>query len=235
MPTPFDLLYIALFALALPTWDTLVSWPKLRLQLEEDPDGARTRLFRGALFQPWLLVALGAVSWMLQDRSWTEFGFTVPEGWRLWVSIAIVASVAAYHGWGIASVARSAETRANLREQAANYSAVLPHSRRDLVLFSGVSVTAGFTEEFLFRGYCIVALAPWLGWWGAAALSTLCFAVGHAYQGAGGILRTGIVGALYVILVALSGSLWPAIALHAVIDLGAGVMSWLALREAPGR
>jgi len=33
--------------------------------------------------------------------------------------------------------------------------------------------------------------------------------------------------------VATFDSLWPAIVLHAVMDLAAGVMAWLALREAP--
>ena len=45
--------------------------------------------------------------------------------------------------------------------------------------FGGVSLTAGFCEEFLYRGYFIWVLAPWLGWWGAAAVSLLFFAVSH--------------------------------------------------------
>ena len=97
--------------------------------------------------------------------------------------------------------------------------------------FGGVSLTAGFCEEFLFRGYFIWALAPWLGWWGAAALSLLIFASGHAYQGWNGALRTGIVGAIFTLVVAIFGSLWPAIALHALIDLSNGMFAWLALRE----
>jgi hypothetical protein len=73
----------------------------------------------------------------------------------------------------------------------------------------------------------------WLwGWWGAAALSLALFAVAHLYQGWGGVLKTGIAGILFTAVVAISGSLWPAIAMHALIDLGAGVMAWLALREA---
>ena len=43
--------------------------------------------------------------------------------------------------------------------------------------------------------------------------------------------RTGIVGAFFTLVVAIFNSLWPAIALHAVVDLAAGTMAWLALRE----
>ena len=84
----------------------------------------------------------------------------------------------------------------------------------------------------LYRGYFIWVFSPWVGWSGAAALSLSLFAIGHVYQGWNGVLRTGIVGAFFTLVVAISGSLWPAIALHALIDLGSGVMAWLALREA---
>jgi membrane protease YdiL (CAAX protease family) len=94
-----------------------------------------------------------------------------------------------------------------------------------------VSLTAGCCEEFLFRGYFIRALAPWLGWWGAATLSLLIFASGHAYQGWNGALRTGIVGAIFTLVVAIFGSLRPAIALRALIDLSNGMFAWLAPRE----
>ena len=89
----------------------------------------------------------------------------------------------------------------------------------------------GIAEEFLFRGYFIWALAPWLGWWGAAALSVALFASGHAYQGWNGALRTGVVGTFLTLVVAILNSLWPAIILRALIDLGSGVIAWLALYE----
>jgi hypothetical protein len=36
-----------------------------------------------------------------------------------------------------------------------------------------------------------------------------------------------------MLVVAILGSLWPAIVLHALVDLGHGIMAWLALREGP--
>ena len=118
-----------------------------------------------------------------------------------------------------------------MRQQIGPVTAVIPHTRTELYWFGGVSLTAGFCEEFLCRGYFIWVFAPWLGWWGAAALALLFFAVAHLYQGWNGVLRTGIVGALFTLVVGICDSLWPAIALHALNDLGSGVMTWLALRE----
>ena len=81
------------------------------------------------------------------------------------------------------------------------------------------------------RGHFISVFAPWLGWWGAAALSLVGFAIAHIYQGWNGVLRVGIVGAGFTLAVAIFDWLWPAIALHALIDVANGMMAWLTLRE----
>ena len=232
--TIFDLLYLALFAVALPLWSYLVSWPALRRQLQANPARARKRLWIEAIGYPWALVAVGAALWVANDRSWTSLGFAAPDGWRLWVAVGVVLLIVAYNVQSIAAVARDPATRASVRQQFFGMLAdVLPRTRTDLCWFSGVALTAGFCEEFLYRGYFIWALAPWLGWWGAAALSVTLFAIGHAYQGWPGVLRTGVVGLLFTLVMVATNSLWPAIVLHAVVDLGGGVMAWLALREGP--
>jgi hypothetical protein len=53
-------------------------------------------------------------------------------------------------------------------------------------------------------------------------------------QGVKGILSTGIVGTLLKLVVLIFGSLWPAIALHALVDIGSGLVAWLALRQVQG-
>ena len=65
----------------------------------------------------------------------------------------------------------------------------------------------------------------------AAAASAIIFAAAHSYQGAKGILRTGFLGALLTLVLAMSGSLWPGIVLHALMDICAGIIAWLVLRE----
>src|SRR5690606_3922020 len=231
MATMPDLIYVALFALFLQLIDYSVFWPAYRRLSETDPAWARRWLSASAIAHPWTIVALGAAIWMASDRPWALLGFTVPDGWRLWAAVALIALLVAWLAAGVASLARSPEARASLRQQAQEFTSVLPHKRQDLYWFGGVSLTAGFCEEFLFRGYFIWAMAPWQGWWGAAALSLAIFALGHAYQGWSGVLRTGIVGALFTLVVAVLDSLWPAIVLHALLDLGQGTMAWLALRE----
>ena len=233
MMTLPDLLYVVLFAVAGPLLDYCVFWPAYRRLSQADPAWARRWLWASAIGNPWTLVGFGAAVWLASDRSWTSFGFSVPDGWRLWVAIALFMLLAAYHVYAVATLARSAEARASLRQQFGPTTTVLPHTQTELYWFGGVSLTAGFCEEFLFRGYFIWGFAPWLGWWGAAALSLLIFAGWHAYQGWNGVFRTGIFGAIYTLTVAAFDSLWPAIALHALTDIGSGAMAWLALREQP--
>jgi membrane protease YdiL (CAAX protease family) len=231
MTTLPDLLFVALFALVGPLIDYSVYWPAYRRLSQADPAWARKWLWASNIGNLWWVVAVGAAFWLANGRSWTSLGFKVPDGWRLWTSIGLVILLAAYHVYAVIALVCSSEARASLRRQFGPVTSVLPQTRTELCWFGGVSLTAGFGEEFLYRGYFIWAFAPWLGWWGAAVLSLACFAVAHIYQGWIGVLRTGIAGAFFTLAVAIFGSLWPAIALHALIDLGAGVMAWLALRE----
>jgi membrane protease YdiL (CAAX protease family) len=230
MPTLPDLLYVALFAVAMPLYSQLVFWPAFHRKSQADPARSRQRLWVGTLLESWALVAVGALIWHFHDRSWVSFGFAMPAGWRLWMSIGLTLLLIAYLMLSAASVATNPNTSATVREQFGTFSNVLPHTRNEAILFGAVSWTAGFCEEFLFRGYFIWVVTPWLGWWGAAALSLLIFASGHAYQGLNGALRTGVVGALYTLAVAVLESLLPAIILHFLLDFGMGIIAWLALR-----
>jgi membrane protease YdiL (CAAX protease family) len=233
VPTPSDLVYVAWFAVLGPLVDYALFWPAFRRRVRADPARARTWLWSWSLIAAWAVVAVGAALWTAAGRTWIAFGLALPAGWRLWTSIGLFALASAYYLLAAASVARSAEIRASVRAQGGGFDAVLPRTRKELALFVAISLTAGFCEEFLFRGYFVQVLAPWTGWWGAAALSLAVFAIGHVYQGWGGVVRTAIFGAIYTLTVAIFGSLWPAIALHALVDVANGVMAWLALREAP--
>lgn len=232
MPTPFDWLYLALFALVLPLYDAFFGWPAYARRMRDDPVGARAWLWWSSTLQAWLLVALGAAHWALAGRPWTWLGFTMPGGWRLAAAIALLLAYAAYQWLAIRQLERDAALRDRARASVGAVADVVPHARRELRPFGAVALTAGFCEEFLYRGVFLWTLAPWLGWWGAAAVSTVCFAVGHAYQGPRGTLVTGIFGALYVAIVALTDSLWPAIALHVLVDATNGVIAWIILRGA---
>ncbi|TVP75255.1 MAG: CPBP family intramembrane metalloprotease [Gemmatimonadales bacterium] len=100
---------------------------------------------------------------------------------------------------------------------------LLPRTRREKGLFGVLSLAAGFGEEMAYRGYVLAVLLllvdqPWL----ALLVSSVSFGVLHAYQGSVGIVRTGLMGIVLGVPVLATGSLWPSMAAHAMVDLFAG-------------
>ncbi|MFC1660348.1 CPBP family intramembrane glutamic endopeptidase [Gemmatimonadota bacterium] len=109
-------------------------------------------------------------------------------------------------------------------------SQLLPRSSGEKALFVFLSCAAGLGEEVAYRGYVIPILAGVIGSvWGAAILSSMVFGVLHAYQGWLGIFRTGALGFLLAASFLLSGSLWPAILAHTIVDLLGGLVLGEAL------
>lgn len=225
-----DILYLALIALAL-LLDHFVLWPGFLRRSEADPGRARLWLWSAWISILWALAGAGMALWWLEGRSWAALRLALPHGWRLWSALGLVAALAIVN---LRTVVKVARPKRPIRVEMGNpqVERIMPHTRLELAWWVAASLSAGFCEELVFRGYLIWAFEPALGLWGAAALSVALFALAHAYQGAKGVLATGIVGALLTLVVLVSGSLWPAMALHALVDLGQGLVAWLVLRGA---
>jgi membrane protease YdiL (CAAX protease family) len=112
--------------------------------------------------------------------------------------------------------------RALLRRQARGFIELLPRSRQERLTFGALAITAGVCEEVVFRGFGI-AYVRWL--WPAASqpfiivVTAAAFGFAHLYQGIRGVVLTGLVGAYLAWLTLSTGSLLPAIVVHALIDL----------------
>lgn len=100
--------------------------------------------------------------------------------------------------------------------------ALLPRTGAERAAFAILSLVAGFGEEIVYRGYVIPELAGVLGAAGAAVLTSAVFGVLHAYQGALGVVRASLLGGALAWGFLATGSLWPPIAAHAIIDVVAG-------------
>lgn len=94
-----------------------------------------------------------------------------------------------------------------------------------LVLMLAVSwTTAAFGEEIVFRGFLFnrmsdleTGIENWI--WIALGLQALLFGLAHIYQGLGGVIVTGALGAVLGALTIISdGNLWPAIVVHGLIN-----------------
>ena len=130
------------------------------------------------------------------------------------------------------SVLRSEQALDKTRESMAPVRAFLPHTRGEKRWFDVVSVTAGITEELIYRGFLFAYLAAWLS--GAPAViivvAGLVFGLGHLYQGVSGITKAGLMGVVFGVLYWMTGSLWASMLLHIVIDLTSGWLGWQIVR-----
>ena len=89
------------------------------------------------------------------------------------------------------------------------------------------SATAAVVEEIIYRGYVLWCLGQFMPIWLAAFVSSVAFGLGHAYQGVGGVLKTGAVGFFFAALYLLTGSLLFPIIAHFVLD----ALQMLMVRE----
>jgi membrane protease YdiL (CAAX protease family) len=111
--------------------------------------------------------------------------------------------------------------------------ALLPRARGELPYGAALSVNAGVFEELLFRlGFPALAFAVTGDALVAFLGATLLFGVLHLYQGALGILFSVVLGAVFVALYLITGSIVVPIVLHAIIDLRSMVLIPIALGRA---
>lgn len=228
MTTP-DSLYLALIAILL-LLDYFVLWPTFLRHSEANHGRARLWLWSRWMVLLWALVAAGGALWLFEARTWGALRLTAPQGWRLWGATGLVLALAVTYARTVVRIARSKRPR-RIKMGSADVERLAPHTRSELGWWVAVSLSAGFCEEFIFRGYFIWVFQPVFGLWGAAALSVVVFAAAHTYQGARGVLATGVVGSLLTFVVLISGSLLPAMALHALVDIAQGLVAWLVLRD----
>ena len=225
-----DVLCLTLIAVEL-LLDHFVVWRAFLRRSQADPTRARLWLYPVLTGELWTLAACVISLWLYEGRPWAYLRLSTPHGWRLWISVALVAALTATLA---AMVVRLARLRRRRRvKMGSGAAAHAPHTGREFTWWAAVSLSAGFSEELIFRGFLIWAFRPLLGLWGAAALSLIVFATAHAYHGVAGALAVGIVGAFLTLVVLIFGSLWPAVAMHVLIDLQQGFAAWLVLRKAP--
>lgn len=228
---PTALVFVSFLVLTLLA-DHFVIWRRFTASAVAAPETARRRLWQSWLGMLWGLALAAVLSWALSGRPWGQLGLVLPRGWRAVASVGLVLVVLTLYLPSISKLRRApAERLAALRGRFGSHAAMLPHTRGDLLWFIALAVSAGICEELVFRGCLLSVVRSAVGLRPATIVSCLVFSVAHAYQGVGGIVRTGLIGAVFTVVVLGLGSLIPAIVAHALVDIGQGVVAWLVLRQ----
>ncbi|MFA8438269.1 CPBP family intramembrane glutamic endopeptidase [Pueribacillus sp. YX66] len=133
--------------------------------------------------------------------------------------LSILYSIVRYH---VSDKFKEKFSQAMKKEQAkSEFYLILPTTKKEAKFWNVVSVTAGITEEVIYRGFLIFAfsyLFPSLSIWIVILIVSLLFGLAHTYQGTLGVVRTTIIGLFFSILYLSLGSILPLIVLHFFID-----------------
>jgi membrane protease YdiL (CAAX protease family) len=187
----------------------------------------RLSLYASTIFYQWVLVALVGWRMLARDVSPDEIGLTAAGPWRvLWTTVVLTAVLCANQFFGLRKIsALPAEKRGSVF---AVTEKIMPRISKEKVFFSALALTAGVSEEFLYRGFVYMAFYRMGVNYGppesiAGVLSSLWFSFAHLYQGKRGLITTFVVGIILVSVRIWTGSLIPVMVAHAAIDLVAGL------------
>lgn len=217
---------LALHGMGVPWADTaalvalLVLLPLLSLAQERMLRGVEVERMSAYGSSALTLVLLGTGAWLVGSRSvGAEALGLVALPWLSWLgwTCALVAG-----GLAVTAAFRVVGARLGLRESRL-VRELLPRTGIERAAFSLLSLAAGGGEELAYRGYVIPVLGSLMGAPAAAVVSSLVFGVLHAYQGLLGMMRSAVLGGVLAGGFLASGSLWPAMAAHAILDMLLGM------------
>lgn len=178
----------------------------------------RQAAYASSILSLWILAGLTAFASRLAGMQPAAMGLAPLDlplflAWTAGLTAAGVGVLFAFHRAGFRD--------APIMEQ------LMPATRSERGWFVALSLTAGITEEFVFRGFLLLALHLATGSLPlAVVLGNAAFGVVHAYQTPTGAARAGLLGVLLTLPLIFEGTLLPAIAAHALIDILSGL--WLA-------
>ena len=108
---------------------------------------------------------------------------------------------------------------------------LLPRTGLEIVVWIATAASAGFCEEFVFRGYVqrqILSLSQ--STWVSVVCQGLVFGVMHAYQGWRAVVLISVIGMLFGGLAAWRRTLRIGMVAHGWQDVWAGWLSQVVLR-----
>jgi len=107
---------------------------------------------------------------------------------------------------------------------AASIGGFMPRRPTEIALWILLSLSAGFVEELVFRGYFQRQFEAWTGSRSLALLlQSLLFGVSHGYQGLMACARIAVYGMIFGVVALWRKSLRPGMMAHAMTDIIVGL------------
>ncbi len=193
----------------------------------------RLRLYASTIAFQWTTV--GVIIWRARFHgvSMADLGLALPNpGLTALVSICLTALVLANQ---IVSLKRLSiypqEAQGRLQQVAVR---IFPRDNSERVAYFALVATVALCEEFIFRGFFQRIFENWGGDLVLVGIiaSAALFAISHLYQGRRGVIVTFVVGLIFSVIRAWTGSLLPSVLAHFAADLIVGLMAPARIRSA---
>ena len=231
---PWDFVLVLVFLAFIIPWRGTARIKRLLSKPEISP-ADRLSLYASTIAFQWLLVFLVAWRVLVRGVGPEELGLAARDPWQVALaSIALTGLLCFNQIVGLRRVSKLPER--NRGSVLTITERILPRARKESLLFAVLALTAGVSEEFLYRGFVFMAFvrtmvnfAPPIAF--AAILSSIWFSMAHLYQGRRGLITTFVVGLIFVGMRIWTGSLVPGMIAHFGIDLVAGIFGPRLLRN----
>jgi len=227
---PIDHFFVALLLL-FPIVELGWTWPRFLARIAAGVPRARLNFYRSIIVEEWIALVVLLGYWAYAGRPLQSLLLAPVNPLRFAIGITVAVVLCALLVLQYKAVFARSEVMPRVRKKLAYSEPLLPHTPAERWRFHAVSITAGVCEETLFRGFLLWYFAVWIGVWPAAILSSIVFGLGHVYLGIRQIPNTAIIGMIMATLAILSGSLWPAILLHAAMDWNSGNLGYMVLNS----
>ncbi|HET8942520.1 MAG TPA: type II CAAX endopeptidase family protein [Rudaea sp.] len=208
------------------------AYRRFLVELRSGDVNARLRFYRKWTWQSWvalfvmLVLALGVLGWQPMQLGLRLPGIDMHLPTPLLGGLVAGAFSAVVFGVLLARRRKHGSGQESEPRATSNAETVLMLPRRadERRAFAILAITAGITEEIVWRGVglaMLVALFPHAPPIVYIAVLAGAFGWAHLYQGIAGIIVTAVLGGLLTMLYVTTGGLALPIVVHAVIDLAA--------------
>lgn len=231
-PGLFDYIVLAIILLW-PFVDGQWNWLPCVRAIRARVPGARMRLYRNIVAAEWAITLCIVALWIAKARPWAALRLRSGGLLRLGAGFLVAAVVIAFfvlQARRVRKLLARPVAVARLCEKFAFADPLVPKTNGERRGFWLLSLTAGICEELIFRGFLIWLITARLGLVAAVIISSIIFGCEHIYLGLAHLPQTVLVGLLLALLVVGSGSLWPAMVIHAAMDLQSGEIGFGVVR-----
>ena len=225
---------VIIFALLYEPIIGYFDFKKFKVDVRENQN-ARLKFYKSSILGLWIPTVFILLLVIFTELTLKDIGLSVPNintntlGPFVTYSVFAVAFLYLFGilyysiGYQFSDKIRTKLAQAKQKEwDNVSFSEILPITNKEKKIWNYVSLTAGITEEIIYRGFLIFALAylfPDFSIWLIIIFSSLLFGLAHTYQGfATGVLKITVFGVIFSILYIGIGSIFPLIVFHFLID-----------------